>query len=152
MTVAPERRPDTPLAQRLAAAVIRLTAILEREVGLLEGAKARELAALVPEKRAATQDYRAVLLELGERDGDLSGLGADRRGELETLGRRLAAATEANVRALKVSLEANARLVRTIARAVDAVHAPGESYRPDGRLSAIGASGAPAAVSFNQVL
>ncbi len=147
-----DHRDHTPLGQRLAAAVTRLATILEQEVSLLEGAKATQLADLVPEKRAATQDYRALLLDLSNQSGGLADLDAGRRGELEALARRLAAATEANVRALKAGLEANARLVRTIARAVEAVHAPGESYRPDGRLGAVGAPGAPAAVSFNQVL
>ena len=110
--------PNSPLSERLAGAVVRLTTVLEREVGLLRGTDARPLAALVLEKREATKEYRDLLTEFGQQDAALAGLDGARRDELATLGHRLAAATEANVRALKAGIEANARLVRTISQAV----------------------------------
>ncbi len=137
--------------RRLAEAARRLTAILEREGALLAAMRARDLGALLPEKREATQRYRELMGQAAERPALLEGLDETQKADLKATAQRLAAATEANARALTAGIEANQSLVRAIARAVQSEHTPAAFYRANGRLTSASASAHQPAVSFNQV-
>ena len=140
------------LGQRLAAEARRLIEILERESKLLEGMDPVALAALLPDKREATANYRALIGEAAERPESLARLGAREKADLRTAAERLAHATEANARALKAGIDANRRLVGAIAQAVQKKHDPADFYQSSGRVGHGAPKGAPPAVSFNHVL
>lgn len=141
-----------PLDQRIVLAAGQLTTILARETTLLAGMNAGALNALLPEKRAATQDYRMLLGRLAEQPERVGDLDAGRKAALRAAAEALAIATEANARALKASIEANQGLVRAIARAARDKHHSGDFYQANGRLSPGATAGKAPAVSYNQVL
>jgi hypothetical protein len=148
----PTQAAQAPFERRLAAAAERLMTVLTREAELLKDLRARELDALLPDKREATLAYRSLLGELAETPGLLDGLATPQKAALKATAERLAAATEANARVLTAGMDANQRLVKAIAQAVRQEHGPAESYRANGRLATGYGAGAPPAVSFNQVL
>ncbi len=125
--------------------------MLEREGELLSAMRARDLDALLPEKREATQRYRELMGQAAERPALLADLNEMQKADLKATAQRLAAATEANARALTAGIEANQSLVKAIARAVQTEHAPAAFYRANGCLTPAAASARQPAVSINQV-
>jgi hypothetical protein len=140
------------LSGNLIGAAGRLAELMLGEVKLLEAMRADEIAAQLPDKRAAVTDYRDLFNRLTEQPELLDDLDPATKADLGTAAERLAAATQANARALKAGIEANARLVRAIALAVHEAHLAGGGYLANGSLGASGAADQPLAVSVNQVL
>ena len=140
------------LSGNLIRAAGRLAELMQGEVALLEAMRADEIAAQLPDKRAAATDYRELFDRLRDQPALLDELDSATRAGLRSAAERLAAATRANARALKAGTEANARLVRAIALAVHEAHLAGGRYQANGSLGAGGAAEQPLAVSVNQVL
>ena len=136
----------------LIQATDRLTELMQGEVSLLEAMRADEIAAKLPDKRAAATAYRELFSRLTGQPGNLEALDPSSKAELKSAAERLAAATQANARALRAGIEANADLVRAIARAVQEAELAGGRYLANGSLGETGSTDQPPAVSVNQVL
>ena len=148
---------DTPkdaenLPGDLIQAANRLAELMQDELALLESMRAEEIAAKLPDKRAAATAYRDLFGRLAEQPELLADLDPPAKTELKGAAERLAAATRANARALKAGIEANTGLVRAIALAVQEAHSAGGRYLANGSLGAGDAAEQPLAVSVNQVL
>ena len=140
------------LSAELIQAADRLAELMQGEVKSLESMRAEEIAARLPDKRAAATAYRELFNRLTGRPGLLADLDPPAKAELAAAAARLAAATQANARALKAGIEANTSLVRAIALAVQEAHSGGGRYQANGSLGAGEPAEQPLAVSVNQVL
>ena len=136
----------------LIQAADRLAELMRDEVQLLESMRAEEIAAKLPDKRAAAMAYRDLFGRLTGQPGLLEALDPPSKADLTSAAERLAAATQANARALQAGIEANASLVRAIALAVQEAQLGGGRYLANGSFGASGSAEQPPAVSVNQVL
>lgn len=146
-----DRKPQS-LPGDLIEAANRLAELMQGEVELLEAMRAGEIAAKLPDKRAAATAYRDLFSRLTDQPELLEDLDPPTKADLRSAAERLAAATRANARALQAGIEANAGLVRAIAHAVQEAQPAGGRYLPNGSLGASGPTEQPTAVSVNQVL
>jgi hypothetical protein len=132
--------PPAPGLPELAAAMTRLTAILDRETLLLAAPAGAELLAIQDEKTRLTQLYAGAAAGLHARPGALDEMAPALGSELRQAALRLAGAVERNQRKLRAMTEAADRVVAAMVRAIkeqrgaDLVYAPTRGFA--GRRSA----------------
>ena len=107
---------EQPDAAELVTLAGTLTALLERETGLVRDMKIAEIAPLQADKQDLTQRFQKALVALGTA-GTAALSGAARRQWLAA-GQRLAAAAMENERALRIGRAATERLVAAVVSAV----------------------------------
>jgi hypothetical protein len=148
MTPAPPL-PIDRLVPELAAAMARLTAVLDRETELLERPNDPELATLQDEKERLTHLYARAAGELRGRAGALDGVALPLRREMHDAAARLGAAVERNQRRLRAMTEAADRVVAAMVRAIKEQRGVAQGYAPARSASR---SGVTAGVTLDQRL
>jgi hypothetical protein len=141
--------PTDRLVPELAAAMARLTQVLDRETELLERPNDPELARLQDEKDRLTHLYARAAGELRGRAGALEGIALPLRREMHEAAARLGAAVERNQRKLRAMTEAADRVVAAMVRAIKEQRGVVQNYAPARPASS---SGVAAGVTLDQRL
>ena len=113
----------------------RLSLLMEQEVELLRGRRAKDIQALQSDKESLAAMYRRTITDLHQNPAALAGLDEARRDQLKHAAARLQGAATGNAIALRSAIEANHQLIETIAGAIREqgnAHAP---YMANGRVA-----------------
>jgi len=117
MTAAAPARPIPTLGD-LAATMVRLTIVLDRESELVRGPSTPELATLQEEKGRLTQAYAQAIAALRASSGPLAASPPGFAAEMKSAAQRLAGAIERNARVLRAMTEATDRVVAAMVGAI----------------------------------
>ncbi len=113
----------------------RLSQLMEQEVELLRGHRARDIQALQTDKESLAAVYQRIISDVQRNPAALEGLDDSRRERLKHAAARLQGAATGNAIALRSAIEANQQLIETIAAAIrdqGNEHAP---YMANGRVA-----------------
>lgn len=142
-------------ADNLIRVTTRLSELMEAEVAMLRGMRARDIQALQSDKAALAAVYERLMGDVGKDPSALRQLAPRHRHALEIAGRRLEAAAADNAIALRTAIEANHRLMRAIADAVEDEKKSKLTYTRRGMLAGYAGKAsrrAGSAVAVNQTL
>lgn len=147
---APARGAGTDFADNLIRVTQRLSSLMENEVDLLRGNRARDIKALQSDKESLTAVYQRMMMDLKEAPNALHGIDDGRRNALRRAAAKLEKSAMGNAIALRTAVEANNRLMEAIA---DAIRSRSSENAPYGANAQLGSSRqAPLNVSVNQTL
>lgn len=127
--------PSAENADNLIRMTDRLSQLMEQEVELLRGRRAKDIQALQGDKESLAAVYQRIITDLQQNPAALEGLDDQRRDHLKHAAARLHGAVTGNAIALRSAIEANHQLIETIAGAIrdqSNAHAP---YMADGRVA-----------------
>lgn len=145
-------RPTGASASELADNLIRLTdrlsSLMDHEIELLRGRRARDIKALQSDKETLTAVYQRMMSDLKAQPSALSGLDDGRKSALRRAAARLENAASGNAIALRTAIEANHRLMEAIAGAIRERNAETSPYAANGQMAT--SRGAPLTMSVNQ--
>lgn len=113
----------------------RLSQLMEQEVELLRGRRARDIEALQTDKESLAGVYQRIITDVQRNPSALQGLDGPRRERLKHAAARLQGAATGNAIALRSAIEANHQLIEAIAGAIrdqGNEHAP---YMANGRVA-----------------
>jgi hypothetical protein len=133
----------------------RLSSLMNQEVELLRGRRARDIKALQGDKESLAAVYQRMMLDLQNDPGMLDGLDPDRREAMLRAAHNLEVAAADNAIALHSALQANQRLMQAIAEAVRDQRQENLPYARNGRISTgmLADTRAPApSLALNQTL
>jgi len=140
----------TEFADSLIRVTERLSALMETEVDLLRGNRARDIKALQTDKESLTAVYQRMMGDLHATPDALTGIDDGRSSALRRAADRLEKSALGNSIALRTAVEANTRLMEAIA---DAIRSRGNENATYGANAQMGqATQAPLTVSLNQTL
>ncbi|MGE0254116.1 MAG: hypothetical protein AB7N54_07410 [Alphaproteobacteria bacterium] len=142
-------------ADNLIRVTTRLSELMEAEVAMLRGARARDIQALQADKAALAAVYERLMGDVGKDPSALGRIDPARRRTLTAAGRRLEAAAADNAVALRTAIEANHRMMRAIADAVEDEKKAKLPYTRRGVLAGYGGRASRrggGAVAVNQTL
>jgi len=132
--------PSARNADNLIKMTERLSGLMEQEVELLRGRRARDIEALQADKEAIAGVYQRLISDVQRNPTALKDLDDSSRERLKHAAARLQGAATGNAIALRSAIEANHQLIEAIAGAIreqSNAHAP---YTASGRV-AQGAAG-----------
>jgi len=140
----------TDFADNLIRVTQRLSALMETEVDLLRGNRARDIKALQSDKESLTAVYQRMMMDLKQAPAALHGIDDGRSNALRRAAAKLEKSAMGNTIALRTAVEANNRLMEAIA---DAIRSRSSENSPYGANAQLGTSRqAPLNVSVNQTL
>jgi len=122
-------------AENLITMTDRLSQLMENEIELLRGRRARDIQALQIDKESLAAVYQRIITDLQQNPTALEGLDNRRRDLLKHAAARLQGAATGNAIALRSAIDANHQLIETIAAAIrdeSNAHAP---YMANGRVA-----------------
>ena len=147
--MSPSPQPSAPTAlPQLAATMVRLTELVERETAALSTPGMPGFADLQAEKSRLTQAYAKSVAELGAASGGVAGLAPRMRAEMHAAATRLAQALVRNETALRATTEATDRVLGTIIRAIKQQRIASTNYAP--RRNSATRSTLPAGMTLDQ--
>jgi hypothetical protein len=146
----PPAVPNRAALPQLAATIVRLTELVERETAVLQTPGMPGFVTLQEEKGRLTQAYARSVAEIGTASGGLDRLAPRLRAEMHAAATRLAQALLRNEAALRATTEATDRVLGTIIRALKQQRVGSTNYAP--RRSGAGRSTLPAGMTFDQRL
>lgn len=121
-----------PTIDDLIAVCTSLIGVLERETGMLERMRARDIKGLQDEKTTLALSYLQLVKQLSVDAKGLRTVEPVLRDELRSVLRRLEECRSTNERALSAAREANERVIRCIVEAVADRQAQAGAYGPNG--------------------
>ncbi|MBO6784568.1 MAG: hypothetical protein JJ899_15035 [Alphaproteobacteria bacterium] len=128
----------------------RLSSLMDNEVELLRGERARDIKALQADKESLTAVYQRLMSDLHGAPQALNGIDEGRRTALRRAAERLEKSAMGNAVALRTAVEANHRLMEAIADAIRSRSNENSPYGANGQFGA--APNASLNVSVNQTL
>lgn len=140
----------TEFADSLIRVTERLSSLMETEVDLLRGNRARDIKALQTDKESLTAVYQRLMSDLHDTPDALSGIDDGRRSALRRAADRLEASAVGNSIALRTAVEANTRLMEAIADAIRNRSNENSTYGANAQMGQN--AGAPLTVSLNRTL
>lgn len=146
---------STDAADNLIRVTERLSHLMDREVELLRGRRARDIQALQGDKESLAAVYRRMMQDVQETPDLLHDLDDGRKTALVRAAKNLEAAAAGNAIALHSAIQANNRLMEAIAEAISKKKTENAPYARDGRLAASSLPGARArgaSLSLNHTL
>ncbi len=153
MATTPPLRKSSEAADNLIRVTERLSKLMNHEVELLRGQRARDIKALQGDKESLAAVYQRMMLDLQASPGMLEGLDDGRRTALLRAAENLEAAAADNAIALHSAIQANSRLMEAIADAVNMRKTENAPYARNGRIvgtSLAGANAASQSLALNQ--
>ena len=141
-------------ADNLIRVTDRLSRLMDQEVEMLRGSRARDIRALQGDKESLSAVYQHMMNDVQQNPAAFDGIDDGRREALKRSAARLEEAAAGNAIALRSAVEANRRLMEAIAQAIRENGIENAPYRRDGRLAHASQSAAqqPAHISYNQTL
>lgn len=146
----PVQPSGTEFADNLIRVTERLSELMENEVGMLRGNRARDIKALQGDKESLTAVYQRLMSDLRAAPHALNGIDDGRRNALRRAANRLEDSAMGNAVALRTAVEANHRLMEAIADAIRARNSENSPYGANARLGAYGQNSLN--VAINQTL
>lgn len=140
----------TEFADNLIRVTQRLSKLMETEVDLLRGNRARDIKALQSDKESLTAVYQRMMMDLKESPGALRGIDDGRRNALRRAAATLEKSAMGNTIALRTAVEANNRLMEAIADAIRSRNSENATYGANAQVGM--RRDAPLNVSVNQTL
>lgn len=122
-------------ADNLIRVTDRLSHLMEREVDLLRGNRARDIRALQGDKESLAAVYQRMINDVQQNPSVFDGIDDGRRLALKRAATRLEEAAADNAIALRSAFEANSRLMEAIADAIRQRGNENAPYSRDGRLT-----------------
>lgn len=113
----------------------RLSQLMEQEVDLLRGRRARDVQALQTDKESLASLYQRIITDLQQNPAALEGLDDHRRERLKYAAARLQGAATGNAIALRSAIEANRQLIEAIAAAIRNQSNANAPYMANGRVA-----------------
>lgn len=113
----------------------RLSKLMEQEVELLRGRRARDIQALQSDKESLAGVYQRIITDVQRNPSALEGLDDARRERLKLAAARLQGAATGNAIALRSTIEANHQLIETIAGAIRDQGNENAPYTAKGRVA-----------------
>lgn len=113
----------------------RLSGLMEQEVELLRGRRARDIQALQSDKESLAGVYQRIITDVQRNPAALEGLDDTRRERLKHAAARLQGAATGNAIALRSAIEANHQLIETIAAAIRDQGSENAPYTANGRVA-----------------
>lgn len=147
---APAQPAGTDFADNLIRVTQRLSSLMETEVDLLRGNRARDIKALQSDKESLTAVYQRLMSDLKTAPTALHGIDDGRRNALERAAAKLETSAMGNAIALRTAVEANNRLMEAIADAIRSRSNENSTYGANAQVEA--SRQAPLNVSVNQTL
>ena len=148
---APVLPTGTKFADSLIRVTERLSALMETEVDLLRGNRARDIKALQSDKESLTAVYQRMMSDLHATPDALTGIDDGRSSALRRAAERLEKSALGNAIALRTAVEANTRLMEAIADAIRDRSNENATYGANAQMGQANAQ-APLTVSLNQTL
>jgi flagellar biosynthesis/type III secretory pathway chaperone len=146
----PAQPSGTEFADNLIRVTERLSELMENEVGLLRGNRARDIKALQGDKESLTAVYQRLMSDLRTAPHLLGGIDEGRRTALRRAANRLEDSAMGNAVALRTAIEANHRLMEAIADAIRSRSNDNSGYGANARLGTYGQNSLN--ISVNQTL
>lgn len=146
----PTQPSGTEFADSLIRVTERLSELMENEVGLLRGNRARDIKALQGDKESLTAVYQRLMSDLRAAPQALNGIDDGRRTALRRAANRLETSAMGNAVALRTAVEANHRLMEAIADAIRSRSNENSGYGANARLGTYGQNSLN--ISVNQTL
>lgn len=113
----------------------RLSQLMEQEVELLRGRRARDIQALQSDKESLAGVYQRIITDVQRNPAALKNLDDTRREKLKLAAARLQGAATGNAIALRSAIEANHQLIETIAAAIRDQGNENAPYTASGRVA-----------------
>lgn len=127
--------PGAENADNLIQMTDRLSQLMEQEVELLRGRRARDIQALQIDKESLAGVYARIIADIQRNPAALKGLDDARREKLKHAAARLQGAATGNAIALRSAIEANHQLIETIAAAIRDQGSENAPYMANGRVA-----------------
>ena len=140
----------TEFADNLIRVTQRLSNLMETEVDLLRGNRARDIKALQSDKESLTAVYQRMMMDLKEAPSALHGIDDGRRNALRRAAATLEKSAMGNTIALRTAVEANNRLMEAIADAIRSRSSENATYGANAQVGTL--RDATLNVSVNQTL
>lgn len=140
----------TEFADSLIRVTERLSKLMDSEVDLLRGNRARDIKALQTDKESLTAVYQRLMSDLQATPEALNGIDDGRRSALKRAAKRLEDSAFGNSIALRTAVEANTRLMEAIADAIRDRSNENATYGANAQMGQT--AKAPLTVSLNQTL
>lgn len=147
---APALPSGTAFADNLIRVTERLSALMDSEVELLRGQRARDIKALQSDKESLTAVYQRLMSDLQGAPGSLRGIDDGRKQALRRAASKLEESALGNAIALRTAVEANNRLMEAIADAIRDRSNENAPYGANAQMN--GGTRQPLTVSVNQTL
>ncbi len=124
----------TEYADSLIRVTERLATLMDNEISLLRGNRARDIKALQADKESLTAVYQRLMSDLHGAPDALNGIDDGRRNALRRAAKHLEESAMGNSVALRTAVEANHRLMEAIADAIRSRNNENSSYGANAQL------------------